>query len=199
MSFAKRQLLPGENIILSARQHPFVLLRPMLLNLIVLAVLIFISIHFSKAWLLLFELAPLAYFLLKFFEWRRREYILTDHRIVKQEGVFSVSSFDAPLDKINNVFHRQSLWGRLFQYGEVGLETASEQGTTIFDFLLRPLVFKNSLVRQRELYMGGNTLGNAAQASSIPKLIEELASLRDRNIITDSEFEEKKKALLLKI
>jgi uncharacterized membrane protein YdbT with pleckstrin-like domain len=199
MSFTKNQLLPGENLILLARQHPFVLLKPVLLNLLVLTLLAILSIHFENAWLLIPGLATLAYLLLKYLEWKRREYILTDRRIVKQEGVFSISSFDAPLDKINNVFHRQSLLGRLFQYGEVGLETASEQGTTIFNFLSRPVAFKNSLVRERELYMGGGDTANAAQSQDVPRLLEELASLRDRNIITQSEFEEKKRTLLQKI
>jgi len=70
-------------------------------------------------------------------------YILTDRRVVKREGAFSTSSFDVPLNKINNVFRQQSFLGRLFRYGQVCLETASEQGTTIFDFLWRPLDFKN--------------------------------------------------------
>jgi hypothetical protein len=34
---------------------------------------------------------------------------------------------------------------------------------------------------------------------NIPQLLEELASLRDRGIITESEFQEKKRSLLQKI
>jgi uncharacterized membrane protein YdbT with pleckstrin-like domain len=199
MSFTKNQLLPGENLILLARQHPFVLLKPILINLLVLTLLAILSINYVNAWFLIPGLATLAYLLSKYLQWRRREYVLTNRRIVKQEGVFSVSSFDAPLDKINNVFHQQSLIGRLFQYGEVGIETASEQGTTVFNFLSRPVAFKNSLVRERELYMSGGNAANAPQSQNVPKLLEELASLRDRNIITESEFEEKKRILLQKI
>jgi hypothetical protein len=199
MSFIKHQLLPEEKLILLARQHPLVLAKPILLNLIILTILGVIAFKLERAWFLFFDLIPLGYLVLKFFEWRKKEYILTDRRIVRQEGVFSVSSFDAPLDKINNVYHRQSFIGRLFQYGEVGLETASEQGATVFDFLARPLVFKNSLVSQRESYLGGSNPMNKTQPLDIPKLLEELASLRDRNIISSSEFEEKKSSLLRKI
>jgi uncharacterized membrane protein YdbT with pleckstrin-like domain len=199
MSFTKHQLLPGEKLVLLARQHPLILVKPVLLNLVILTILGAIAYKFERAWFLYFGLIPLGYLVFKFFEWRKKEYILTDHRIVKQEGVFSVTSFDAPLDKINNVYHQQSFMGRLFQYGEVGLETASEQGTTVFDFLARPLVFKNSLVSQREAYLGGANSIKASQPSDIPKLLEELASLRDRNIISASEFEEKKRSLLQKI
>jgi uncharacterized membrane protein YdbT with pleckstrin-like domain len=200
MSFSKHQLLPGEELILLSRQHLLALLKPVLLNLIILAIIIALYIlQLHREWILLFCLVPLAYLLLKVFDWKQREYILTNRRVVKQEGVFSVSSFDAPLDKINNVFHRQTLMGRLFKYGDVGLETASEQGTTVFDFLAQPLGFKNSLVHQRELYIGINSSVNTTQLQNIPKLIEELASLRERNIISAEEFEEKKRTLLEKI
>jgi uncharacterized membrane protein YdbT with pleckstrin-like domain len=199
MSFTKEQLLPGETLIILARQHPLVLFKPVLINVLALAVLIAISAYSHRAWFIAFYLVPLIYFLWEYLAWHKREYILTDRRVVKQEGVFSISSFDAPLDKINNVFHQQSFMGRLLKYGEVGLETASEQGTTIFDFLSRPLDFKNAIVRQRELYTADPKTASRFPQQTVPQLIEELASLRDRNIITESEFQEKKKALLEKI
>lgn len=186
-------------MILLSRQHPLVLAKPVLLNIAFLAILGALAYKSDKAWVLYFCLIPLVYLVLKLLDWRRRQYILTDRRIVRQEGVFSVSSFDAQLDKINNVYHEQSFLGRVFQYGEVGLETASEQGTTVFDFLARPVAFKNSLVSQREAYLNATHPSAAQQTAIIPKLLEELASLRDRGIISESEFEGKKKSLLDKI
>jgi uncharacterized membrane protein YdbT with pleckstrin-like domain len=199
MSFTKEQLLPGETLIVLARQHPLVLFWPVLLNLIALAFLIVLSFYSNNAWLLALYLAPLAYFFWEFLEWKRREYILTDRRVVKQEGVLSTSSYDASLDKINNVFHRQSLMGKLLNYGQVGLETASEQGITVFEFLSRPLDFKSCIVRQRELYRSDFGSAGIRTQQSIPQLIEELASLRDQNIISEAEFQEKKRILLEKI
>jgi uncharacterized membrane protein YdbT with pleckstrin-like domain len=199
MSFAKEQLLPGESLIILARQHALVLFRPVLLNIFVLAVLAGISYYSGKAWFIAFLIFPLLYLLWEYLSWHRREYILTDRRVVLQEGVLSVSSFDAPLDKINNVFHQQSFMGRLLKYGDVGLETASEQGTTTFEFLSHPLEFKNAIVHQRERYKSDPGAGTQYSQRNIPQLIEELASLRSRNIITESEFQEKKQALLKEI
>jgi uncharacterized membrane protein YdbT with pleckstrin-like domain len=199
MSFTKEQLLPGETLILLARQHALVLFRPILLNVIALAILIGITYVSQKTWFMAFFVIPLIYFLWEFLAWHRREYILTDRRVVRQEGVLSTSSFDAPLDKINNVFHNQSFMGRLLKYGDVGLETASEQGTTVFDFLSHPLDFKNAVVAQRETYKLDSNAAGTASHRSIPQLIDELASLRDRQIITESEFQEKKRALLQKM
>jgi uncharacterized membrane protein YdbT with pleckstrin-like domain len=199
MSFTNKQLLPGENLIVLTRQHSLVLFKPVLLNVIVLAALIGLCVASGQLWLLAFYVIPLAYLFWKFLAWRSREYILTDRRVVLQEGVFSVSSFDASLDKINNVYHDQSFVGRMLNYGNVGLETASEAGTTIFEFLSQPVSFKNSIVQQRESYRMDSAAADRPIPPNIPQLLAELASLRDRGIITESEFEEKKRSLLQKI
>lgn len=199
MSFTKKQLLSGENLIVLARQHPLVLFKPILTNVIVLAVLIALCVYYERRWPLALYGIPLLYFVWKFLSWRRKEYVLTDRRVVLHEGVFSVSSFDASLDKINNVYHSQSFLGRLLNYGDVGLETASEAGTTTFSFLSRPVSFKNSIVNQREAYRADLVSAGRPVPPSIPQMLEELAALRDRSIITESEFQEKKKILLRKI
>jgi uncharacterized membrane protein YdbT with pleckstrin-like domain len=198
MSFTKKQLLPGEKLVVLAHQHVLVLFWPVFLNLMALAILIALAIMFQPWWIALY-IAPLAHLFWAWMTWRRREYILTSRRVVKQEGVFAISSFDATLDKINNVFHQQNLMGRLLKFGDVGLETASEKGTTIFNFLSRPIEFKNSIVRQRELYKTEAAAAYTSPPTNIPQLLEDLAALRDRNIITSAEFEEKKKALLAKL
>lgn len=199
MSFAEEQLLPGETLILLVHQHPLILLRPILLNFLVLAVLAGISYYSERAWFMAFLVFPLFYLAWEYLAWRRREYVLTDRRVARQEGVFAVSSFDAPLDQINNVFHQQSFLGKMLKYGEVGLETASEQGTTTFEFLSHPLDFKNAIVHLRERYKSEAGVPDRFSRQSIPQMIEELASLRDRSIITESEFQEKKRSLLEKM
>jgi uncharacterized membrane protein YdbT with pleckstrin-like domain len=199
MSFTDKQLLPGENLIVLSRQHPLVLFTPVLINAIALALLIGLCVFSQQLWFLALYMIPLFYLAWKFLSWHRKEYILTDRRVVLQEGVLSISSFDASLDKINNVYHSQSVLGRLLNYGDVGLETASEAGTTTFQFLSKPVAFKNNIVHQRELYRMDSVSAGRPLPPSIPQMLEELASLRDRSIITESEFQEKKRALLQKI
>jgi uncharacterized membrane protein YdbT with pleckstrin-like domain len=199
MSFTKNQMLPGESLIALTRQHRIVLLRPILFNLVSAVVLLALAVYTRRYWLMLFYLAPAAYLLWEILVWAGKEYVVTDHRVVKQEGVFSISSFDASLDKINNVFHEQSVMGRLLKYGTVGLETASEQGTTVFEYIPRPVDFKGKIVRQREMYRSVVSVGAGSSRQDVPRMIEELASLRDKGVLTAQEFEEKKKSLLEKI
>ncbi len=199
MSFTKNQLLPGETLVALTRQHKVVLLRPLLVNVLSIIVLVALAVSVARYWLLALYVVPAVYLLWEILVWQSREYVVTDHRVVKQEGVFSISSFDASLDKINNVFHEQSFMGRILKYGTVGLETASEQGTTVFEYIPRPVDFKGKIVRQREMYRSVAGVPAASPKQDIPRMIEDLASLRDKGVLTPQEFEEKKKALLEKI
>lgn len=212
MSFTKKQLLPDEKLICLEHQHLIVLLKPILLNVVCAAVLGTLSYALREYWSMSYWILSLCLIPLGVLAWnimvrKGREYIITDRRVVRNEGVLSSSSFDAPLDKINNVFHEQTLMGRVLKYGRVGLETASEQGTTMFEYIPRPVEFKNCIVRQREIGRGaggapisaqaGNSTQNSGQ--NVAQLLDDLARLRDRNVITAAEFEAKKKSLLDKI
>ncbi len=200
MSFTKKQLLPGESLVRLVRQHCLVVAWPFITNVAALAILVALSLQLRKTWFLLFYLAPLGYLLWEVLARHRREYVVTNRRVVKQEGVLSITSFDAPLDKINNVFHEQSLLGRIFRYGNVGLETASEQGTMMFYSIPDPVEFKNCIVHNREVYMTSpRPAEGPAAREDVPRMIEDLASLCERNIITAEEFEAKKRALLDRI
>ena len=85
MSFTKEQLLPGENLVILARQHPLVLFRPVLLNIVALAVFSGISYLSHRIWFMAFFIIPLIYFLWEFLAWNKREYILTDRRVVNPD------------------------------------------------------------------------------------------------------------------
>ena len=199
MSFSEDQLLPGETIVISTNQHALVLLTPILLNIFVDAVIVGLFFAFSevpfpeRAWILLFMLIPALILMWAVMVRARNQYIITNRRVVKQEGVFNVKSYDASLDKINNIFHEQNLWGKMLGYGDVGLETASEQGTSIFRFIPNPLGFKNAIIEQREAYKHAPS---GSKHSDIPQMLDHLARLRNEKVITEAEFELKKKKLL---
>ena len=190
-------LIPGENVVLCTHRHFLTLAGSIILNIASLVLLSWIAHAFGEYRVLWLLIAPLLYLLWKILLRARKLYMITNLRVVRHEGLIAVSSLDASLDKINNVFYEQSLWGRIFRYGNVGLETASEKGTIVFHFIPDPQGFKNSVLRQRELYTPLSAVARSqADPLSIPRLLEELASLRDRNIITAEEFQEKKKKLL---
>jgi uncharacterized membrane protein YdbT with pleckstrin-like domain len=200
VSFVENQLLPDENVVLLTHQHPLVLFWPIVINIAAAAVVIALAFYLEIYWFLLFYLGPLLLLLWEVLVRHKKEYIITSRRVVKQQGIFSVNSFDASLDKINNIFHEQTVWGRLLGYGNVRLETASEHGITVFHLIPDPVAFKNCIVLQRELYRSSQ-LGSSdsVRREDIPGMLDELARLRDRNVITAAEFDEKKKNLLARL
>lgn len=129
---------------------------------------------------------------------RSHDYVLTNRRVILEEGIFSRRSMDASLGKINNVEHRQTLWGRLLGYGDVEIDTASETGTTRFAGISRPLDFKREILGAAESYRVSGVASPAAAplALSPAEKIRQLKGLLDEGLISPQEFEAKRRALL---
>jgi len=190
-------LIPGETVVLCTHRHVLTLAGVIFINIAALVLLSWISYAFGEYRLLWLLIVPLVFLLWGILLRARKLYIITNLRVIRQEGLIAISSLDASLDKINNVFYEQSVAGRILGYGNVGLETASEKGTIVFHLIPDPQGFKNCVLRQRERYRPSRADERTQpDPLSIPKLLEELASLRDRNIITAEEFQQKKKKLL---
>lgn len=128
---------------------------------------------------------------------RSHDYVLTNRRVILEEGILSRRSMDASLGKINNVEHRQTLWGRLLGYGDVEIDTASETGTTRFAGISHPLDFKREILAATEAYRQAGALPIAAAAPLSPaEKIRQLKGLLDEGLISPQEFEAKRRELL---
>ncbi len=110
-------LRPGEKILYVARHHGLVLFWPILLSLVVVGI----------PWLIYRILV------LKTDVW-----IITDRRLVDEVGILSKTVKESPFEKIHNATYRQSLLGRLFDFGDVQIQTASEEGASSLTFVRQP-------------------------------------------------------------
>jgi hypothetical protein len=63
-----------------------------------------------------------------FAQWVCRQYILTNRRIIRIRGVFTVDVFDAPLTKIQNTFITLAVQERLLGLGTIQFATAGLAG-----------------------------------------------------------------------
>lgn len=54
----------------------------------------------------------------------RTELVLTNKRIVRKSGVFHTKAFDAPLNKISNVYVETTFWGKVFNTNKIRITTA---------------------------------------------------------------------------
>ena len=76
------------------------------------------------------------------------ELAITNRRVIGKTGVVNTNAMDAPLDKVQNVSVSRSLWGHIFNYGSVRIDTAA--GKYDFKFIKSAEDFKRVLMDQIE-------------------------------------------------
>jgi uncharacterized membrane protein YdbT with pleckstrin-like domain len=128
--------------------------------------------------------------------WQNNEYIVTSRRVIHANGIFSKNILDSSLNKINDVILQQSMFGRIFNYGTIKILTATEEVINLLDRISKPIAFKHAMLEAKSLLepISGSPL--IGQPTSATQLLEELDQLRARKMITDLEYEEKRKEIL---
>jgi hypothetical protein len=131
--------------------------------------------------------------------------------VIETGGVINKYARDTSLDAITDMIVGHPWLGRIVGYGEIDLLTASEAGTSKIRFLPEADAFKKALLdakHEHELDVGGGRVLQEAAASSQParghdlsadeldSALSRLAELRDRGLLTQSEFDAKKRELL---
>ncbi|SFS40841.1 PH domain-containing protein [Saccharopolyspora flava] len=136
MSYPDGLLGDDENVVVHKHPHWKMLLGPVLVLFVVvggasyLAALVATTDWRLPVWsalgvvgLLLivwFTLAPLL-------RWRTTHFVITTHRLMVREGVFTRSGIDIPMWRINSVRCRRGLVDRLFGCGTLVVESASDE------------------------------------------------------------------------
>jgi hypothetical protein len=146
-----------------------------------------------------------------FLVWRVERYLVTTRRVIQAGGVINKYSRDTSLDAITDMIVGHPWLGRIVGYGEIDLLTASEAGTSKIRFLPEADGFKKALLdakHEHELDVGGGRVLQEAVASAQPakdhnlsadeldSALSRLGELRDRGLLTQSEFDAKKRELL---
>lgn len=205
-TYLESLLSDNEQIILISRQHWFILIRSIFLELLtILAIIIVITLALIFApgatpllalgYLLL--IIPLAFIAHDIMVWTNHQYIVTNRRVMQVAGVFNKSVTDSSLEKVNDVKMEQSAMGRVFEYGDIQILTASELGVNLFKRIGEPVIFKTVMLNAKEKLDFG--VSDVLRPADIPTLIDQLDQLRQQGILTDAEFQEKKEALLTKL
>jgi len=161
--------------------------------------------------------------------WRTQDYMVTNRRVVKVEGVLNKRTGDSNLEKVNDAVLDQSVVGRMLNYGDLDILTAAEQAIDVFKMLDKPTAFKRSILDQKHLLDeelafhptpplrpsapvpsgAGPAPAPAASApahsaaaadpATVTQTLSQLADLRDRGAITPEEYETKKAELLKRL
>ncbi len=152
----------------------------------------------------LWVLAALVWFGVMYLRWTTTNFVVTSERVISRSGIVAKQGIEIPLDRINTVFFNQSLFERVIGAGDLGIESAGEGGRQTFTDIRRPNLVQNEIYRQvegletRRLQRMGQaaSAGAAPTELSIPEQIEKLDQLRRQGVVTEEEFQAKKRDLL---
>ena len=230
MAYVDSLLANGERIVRNAHQHWFILVwraRWAVLGLIIAIVLVVLRalnsgstglVWDALGWLslilVIFGIVSLAWGILQF---RSEEYVITSRRIIHSEGVINKRATDSSLEKINDAVLVESVFGRIFGFGDLDVLTASESGIEKLRMLRDAKSFKKAMLEAKhelEIEITRPTMAPirsepapAAPAAPAPtpeidtadevsNALARLGALRDQGVISPEEFEAKKAELL---
>jgi Bacterial PH domain/Short C-terminal domain len=162
MGYADGLLSTGERIVHREKQHWFVFIwgaRYTILAVIIAAVLLVLKGNLSQPWQDILNYAAIALFvgglvvlLWTILQYLNLEYVLTNRRVIEVSGVLNKKSTDSSLEKINDAVLTQSIFGRIFGFGDLDILTASESGISRFRMLVQPVEFKRAMLDAKHEY-----------------------------------------------
>jgi PH (Pleckstrin Homology) domain-containing protein/putative oligomerization/nucleic acid binding protein len=230
--YADRLLSQGEEVVLRTRQHWLALLleaRYAVLLFVAGLVLLFLSqslsgtIHDIAGYLTIGAIVISLLWLAKtYMTWYSEDYLVTNRRVLKVEGIINKRSADSSLEKINDAVLEQNLFGRMFNYGDLDILTAADVAVDRYRMLNRAAEFKREMLNQKHDLEGEYSrplpsppLRSAPAtpappppaaapaparremtADEVTRALGGLADLRDRGAISPQEYEAKKADLL---
>jgi hypothetical protein len=232
--YADSLLADGEAISFRTRQHWLATIidaRYPWLILLASLIVLFLSqnigpgpVRDALGWVMLAGLVVSLLWLGKvYWNWLSQDYLVTNRRVLKVEGIINKRSADSSLEKINDAVLEQNLIGRLLNYGDLDILTAADIAVDKYRMLNRAPEFKKTMLNEKHelegefgrpfpappLRTGPPTpVPAAAPAAPAPappremssdevtRALASLADLRDRGAISPEEYEAKKADLL---
>jgi len=204
----KTQLKKNEKVVLTIRKHWFVLLKPMLWTVILIIIALAGSNSEFGNFFLIGAGLTIAWFIYWILDRNTNLWAVTNLRVIDEYGVFSNNSKETPLEKINNVSYRQPLLGRIFNYGNVQIQSAAESGSTLHKMVESPKKLKDTITQYQEIYKQeqikeqaqslANALGGQKSFGSadISEELTKLHDLKEKGIITEDDFQKRKNKIL---
>lgn len=157
----------------------------------------------------------LLWFFIAWWDWSCDIWVVTNFRVIDETGLINHYAKESPLEKINNVSYDQTIWGRIFNYGHVTIQTAAEIGSTEYKDVHGPRRLKDTItLAQGEfknlqltnqakqmaaaMNMGSTShaIGGGGNSHSVASELEKLFQLRQQGILTEEEYLKAKNRLL---
>jgi uncharacterized membrane protein YdbT with pleckstrin-like domain len=205
MTWPDDALSDGETIVTSFRPHWKLLFIPMLwflAGLVLIGVALALDwISGVSLWIVLLGVVIAALWLVvkPFVNWWTTRYVLTTERLITRTGLVAKSGVEIPLERITNVNFSASIFERMLGAGDLLIESAGSAGQSEFANIPRPDDFQTLLYKtreQRSIELSGTGSPTGEFKPHAADSIQKIADLRDEGLITEEEYEEKRKKLL---
>jgi uncharacterized membrane protein YdbT with pleckstrin-like domain len=184
-------LADGETIQLHAHRHVlFLVLHTALYIAGAIAIWVF---------LLALSLVPIVIAAYRFLSWRLEQYAVTNYRIIQVEGILNKRTFDSSLEKVNDVLMTQSMFGRMFGFGDIQIITGSDIGVNHLDGISDPFAFKRALMDAKmrsDMDDRSPSRASGSEQDRSTRLLEALRELRESGHITAEEYEQRRQQVL---
>ncbi len=234
--YADRLLSDGEQVVMRTRQHWLATLidgrYPWLIFLVSFVFLILSqnisdpSIRTLVGYLVLAGFVVSIAWLVKiYWTWVSQDYLITNRRVLKVEGIINKRSADSSLEKINDAVLEQNLFGRMLNYGDLDILTAADVAIDRYRMLNKAPLFKREMLNQKHDLEGEYSRPMPSpplraappaapvtepaapvapprpavremSADEVTRALASLADLRDRGAISPEEYDAKKSELL---
>lgn len=201
MAWPDDTLTEGETIVTSFRPHWKLLFIPAMWGLGVLIAFVVIAVLVDWLFWARFgvALAVLLWFVGRpLVDWWFTRYVLTTERLITRRGLIAQSGIEIPLERITNVNFSQTMFERVVGAGDLLVESAGETGQSAFSNIPRPDRFQAVLYKTREARSIDLSAGKGVKRPKDDgaEAIRKLAGLRDDGLISEEEYERKRREIL---
>jgi hypothetical protein len=180
------------------------------------------AIHGFVGYLLLFLVVVAGGWLaVRWVKWRMTSIVLTTASLLERRGVLSRQGEEIRLDRINELSYKQTLFERMVHTGSLVVEVGGETGVVVFDHLPQPAAVQSLITEQIDAMRRAKSPWQsppmqpamappvsyapvpgmppppvAQQGPTVAERLVQLDDLRQRGILSESEFQTKKVELL---
>jgi uncharacterized membrane protein YdbT with pleckstrin-like domain len=200
VSFPTKLLNDNEDVILDLRPHWSTLAKPVAGVAGALIVTVVLGVYAGTPYVyggIALTGAALVWFGLRYLRWTTTNFVVTTDRLVYRSGVVAKHGKEIPLERVNDIAFKQSVFERIIGTGDLSIESAGAQSRETFADIPHPAQVQNEIYRQMESSAGRHADRMAGRRElSVPEQLEKLDELRQRGVITQAEFDTKKQQLL---
>jgi uncharacterized membrane protein YdbT with pleckstrin-like domain len=150
MSYVQKVLLPGEEVIMTAREHWIIYLRSFLFFVLATVAFVVYREFFPGAWparllvRILYSITLVAFLRAWFGRWIR-EFAVTNLRVIYAKGFIWRHTVEMNIDQVESVHVDQSIPGRLFGYGTLHV-LGTGQGIEHLHEIDSPLELRSAII-----------------------------------------------------